>query len=143
MKLQDQVCSVGQAKKLKELGINFGIYSWAKAPDRSGVPEGYYSEIKYLVGGYSIVKRDSNIGSGNPLTWPALTVAELGVMIEDYADAVNRYVLMSGDNAQIVYGEDEEEIWMPTEAQGRAQVLIRAIETGHLEADEVNARLQS
>lgn len=132
MKLQDQVCTVEQAVRLKELGINqhyphSAHFMWFGNGDRNHIGE--------------------NIGVN--CIAAAFSCAELGLILEGWTSAINHYVIMSDkDNSAIpmwggVFGQDEDEIWMGCEAHVRAALLIKALEEGEIEVEEVNTRLTS
>lgn len=132
MKLSDQVCTLDQAKRLKELGINQEAYfSWFYATDRDDIPS------------LNKASRHDCAMCGHPITpyfaeVSAWTVAELGLMLPCGYDTMqcsgegwHGYDLDTGD-----YGP------YPTEAMCRGYMLIHLLETKTITAEEVNKRLQ-
>lgn len=147
MKLENQVCTLKQAKRLRELGIakeslfcyvsenlgNFEVvatfgYSWSDFPDYSSYKHKYF----------------------------AYTVAELGVMLPDFQHQNGKgfWISFPSHSSDIMKwigavetpNRDHSEtirhrIVHDTEAQARAAMLIYLIENNHITPDEVNKRL--
>lgn len=118
MKIQDQCCSLEQAKRLKELGVR-GESTFQCT--KNGIPQ------------------------TGPLMYQLWNVAELGVMLP--SEVYTRYTGSNPHhNAPWEWVDDAEGESLgvyDTEAQARAALLIHLIERDHTTADEVNARLNS
>lgn len=118
MKLENQVCSLDQAKRLKELGVNRqSIFNWNCQKD-------------YGFGGVMEDSEYWNISFQQPkllthLVYSAFTVAELGEMIpDDYYLPTNK-----GDAGWWISGRGNFESSLgKTEAQARAAMLIHLLE---------------
>lgn len=136
MKLQNQVCTLEQGKRLKELGIrqdashaawlrnecNKETEFWCWPVEAQGITNrGYSSPTKGCLEGFS-----------------AFTVAELGVMIGKGTNAAA--VLYDAVQGQM---NRSHSFTIALSAQFVANCLIGMLETGFLAADEVNARLCS
>ena len=115
MKLEDQVCSLDLAKRLKELGVKQDSYFYWCKPWPLGT--------EWLDGGdeYKIVD-----GVSNNSSYSAFTVAELGLLIPSE--------FQSGRNGQekwiCWYGKTEQMqiLTANTEADARANTLIYLVE---------------
>jgi hypothetical protein len=126
MKLQSQVCTLEQAKKLNELGVKQdSLFFWIDRKDKSRVVFlGMIEDIEKLA------------------TYSAFTVAELGVMLPCYY-----VVYYTGAYGYCVCRKMEEgELQRPllrgnTEAEARAAMLIYLLENDLTTAEEVNQRL--
>lgn len=131
MKLQDQVCSLEQAKKLQELGVvqdsqfyfDDGELFWA--PSVSAQPA-YYKE-------YNI--------------YAAFTTAELGVMLPPYPTCNWETYYQQGERSDCMmcYSQlmDKAFAVFKTEAFCRAQILIYMLEKRKILVEHVNQRLTS
>lgn len=117
MKLEDQVCNLELAKKLKELRVKQkSLWYWCltRLEDES------YFELN-----------DSNRHSSGHLFkkwYSAFTIAELGEMLPKTFGSMKSYTkgfICSHEN-------DEEIIYDKTEANARAKMLIYLIEKGFL-----------
>lgn len=144
MKLQNQVCSVEQAKRLKELGVNEKtFFSW---------------ELNYEPEPRLVVSVDWN--EINHLS--AYTVAEFGIMLPhpDNLTVLGGFVYMSQCDISSndgmpwyciwEYDTDKEERGMrreiisgKTEAEARAAMLIYLLEYNIITAEEVNEHLKA
>lgn len=142
MKLQNQVCSVGQGKKLFFLGIELNSH-FAWVSDIEGAP-------------FKLVKanfKKEHEGGG----YSAFTVSELGVMLPD-CNYEGDFLLSSPNMGKDINGNDSIgfSIWncfdkedfkpegfivYPTEAQARAALLIYHLENKQVTPQEVNERL--
>ena len=124
MKLENQVCSLELAKKLKELGVKQeSLFYWGKTLGKF--------EIIYFPG--NLTKSDAEIGRVS-----AFTVAELGEMLAKYNK--NRdFVVTNFDNEEDFewicqiqrFDSDDyigETFYAETEADARAKMLIYLIE---------------
>lgn len=135
MKLEDQVCTLEQAKRLKELGVLQG-HSYAAFIKNKCQQETKFWLMPVNSPGVSnegYEKWDSGCLNG----FSAFTSAELGQMLPFGYDTMQctgegwrGYDLDHGD-----YGPFE------TEAKARAAMLIQLLETNAITADEVNKRL--
>jgi hypothetical protein len=124
MKLENQICTLEQAKRLKELGI---------------CQDGYFHYGDRLDG-----PTESWMHEGDEdVFYAAFTVAELGVML-DYCSVTRSE--MPGYKGQFCFpgGPIKGEcLYFPTEAQARAQRLIIALEKEWTTVEEVNNRLKA
>lgn len=134
MKLENQVCSMQQAKHLAELGVeqHQSLFAWTCVmPDPSG--EQYSFEILYT---------DSPPQTLEEFIASAFTVAELGVMLP-----AGKYDTCGWSDGWRIYTEDGHDaigdVTFSSEADARASVLIHLLENKHITAEEVNNRLQS
>jgi hypothetical protein len=137
MKLIDQVITLSQAKRLKELGIRQDASHaawlrnechketefWCWPVEAQGITNrGYSSPAKGCLEGFS-----------------AFTVAELGVMLGTEEWSTNY------KKQNIFYWEAELFAFpfgaYPTEAEARAELLLHLIEGNYITVEEVNARL--
>lgn len=132
MKLHDQVCTIEQAKRLKELGIvQEAEFSWFVATD---------------VDDDSALNRSwksSCLTCGHPRTpyfeeLSAFTASELSLALPDY------FSVHRGNSGGYYCNKlmaTDPEATGPTMAQAMASRLITGLETGEFTADEVNKRL--
>lgn len=147
MKLQHQVCTVKQAKRLKELlshyqwkNVDFNFY-WMKTEATSN----YFLTTAERVGGYAY-----------PVdSVAAFTVAELGAMLPfellNPASMEHRRMITNSDFTvgiwkykflwRIRTSEGIAAVDFKTEAEARAAMLIYLLENELLTADEANQRL--
>ena len=129
MNLNDQVCSLSQAEKLKELGIEQrkGIFEWCVfMPDPTGehhfyAPVYFQEEIEQQLHEW--------IAS-------AFTVAELGIMLPEESTSWR-------DGTMWACGEMGTDLYMlgKTQAEAMAKELITLLETKDLTPEECNKRL--
>jgi len=126
MKLEDQVCSFDQARKLTELGVTLDTtFHWECFNFET--PKLAYLEAEDVIALYDYPES----------FYPALTVAELGVLLQPYT------VVRNVDNGKI-YWRLLDDYYLPkweskaplfykdTEAEGRAEALIWLIENGYV-----------
>ena len=152
MKIQDQVCSLEQAKKLSELGVNsqsLWYYIRADEYEFALVPDGWVvddavPDLRYWESVATCHEQYS-----------AFTVAELGVMLPHdleefqlstwYAPKRKLYRSQYRLNRGSISDEDFPEDFAQgtTEAECRASMLIHLLESGKLTPEEVNNRLTS
>lgn len=137
MKLEQQVVTLEQAKRLKELGVFENAFaSWVFDPLNER-----WDLSKLNVEQLQLVNPDKE-------AYPAFTVAELGVMLPDLY--ISGYA--SNKTATCCHYKEadkqrnvkEVEKWQGkgnTEAEARAAMLIYLLENGHTTAEEVNQRL--
>jgi hypothetical protein len=135
MKLELQVCTLEQAQRLYDLGIEQtgNAFNWIFD---SGMkwklfPDGYY-----------------NLEEEGIEVFAAYTVAELGVMLPyGYVTVIDEHINgdrcftnwhYEGDDLEIATGAKDA---FGTEAEARAALLIHLLETGKTTAEEVNNRL--
>jgi hypothetical protein len=154
MKLKDQVCTLEQAKKLKELGV-----------DQRSL---WYWEVLKLTGVEGVAKERITVrfNIGHPISsgvveqqYSAFTVAELGIMLPNvsgdyvtssyYNDHMGLWYceyrkLSVKDNDHEPYDETwvlEKEEEGETEAEARATLLIVLLEQQKINAPSVNQLL--
>lgn len=154
MKLQDQVITLEQAKRFKELGVTSETFMvWMEAEELDG--EGNHKEwvpalfVEIQSNGMDMTcvselpdgcTNDDNECHNTRGSYPAYTVAELGVMIP------NCYSTMKLHEGWRVYNEEDQdgtgkdEIF-DTEAQARGAALIYLLETNIMTAEQCNAPL--
>lgn len=132
MKIENQCCTLEQAKKLKELGV---------VQRRSGfiwVGNGRKNWLEFHQGQNGLAV--------------AYNVAELGVMLPDslpIEDGNNwswyhRHNWKGESVGYSAYGAKSiEQAWFTTEAEARAAMLIHLLETGKITAEQVNNRLSN
>lgn len=133
MKLEDQVCTLEQAKRLKSMGVEQdSICQWNLLPGISPTPALFYS-----------------VQPVNEHSFAAFTVAELGVMLGC------NYHSMQGPDKYWLTCIWHEDTWVNvgslyrsfpnryfTEAEARAALLIFLIKKAET-PDEVNQRLNA
>ncbi len=128
MKIENQVCTLEQAKRLKELGISQAGYFFIN-------PKGETVE-QWM------------IDVAPPVVCSAYTVGELGIMLPEFNNTVR--IFSDYHNAFSFCGYNEKgriipleclEKYASTEAQKRAEMLIYLLETKVITAEEVNQRL--
>lgn len=154
MELSKQVCSLEQAKKLKELGVNADSLFYHVTNENW--PNGKHEDIIHINfhGTYKAI---------GCTFYPAFTVAELGVMMPTDEDGVGEYYsmkdfgfLIGSGNKHDVDGFSVSEAFpvnrlyqIPeglngvflTEAQARAGLLIHLLQNGKVTSSDCNARL--
>lgn len=137
MKLQDQVITIDQAKRLKELGI---------------AQESFF---RHQHNPETIYRRESQtIDSGDftvmdPGEWfAAFTVAELGAMLPGSVAFGSKRgslkIIRTGDYWEVRYSDQQSDFAMETgktEAQARGEMLIYLLHCKLLPPEEANARL--
>lgn len=141
MKLSDQVCTLEQAKRLKELGVlQNSEWHWIYP-----VKESVISSLIDIYHKSFVVEilSDTNENRWNA-QFPhshaaAYSVAEMGVMLHWGNDTM--YHTNQGWGT---FDMDETHIGpYPTEAEARGALLIHLLETNAITADEVNKRLEN
>lgn len=153
MKLQDQVCTLEQGKKLIELGvISYGLYVHVQ---NRVLPEDNNIKPKEQTGAW---KAYGKVRDGGVINYyPAFTVAELGVMLpcesgiigwevhyNDHLGVWNCAIMdlvkwEGGGTIPPTAYESEEE----TMAQAMADTLIHCLENKLTTPEEVNNRLSN
>ena len=130
MRIEDQVCSLENAKRLKELGVK---------------RESYFLHCKPFICIRSYVKERWAFGldhSGHDV-YPAYTVAELGEMLPNEIDdgTGNYFIFQSG---QLRGYRDVTGRWLlelqgtRKETDARAMMLIWLLENNYITTEEVN-----
>ena len=123
MKLEDQVCSLELARRLKELGVKQeSFFLWMTFRNLSSTTP--HERLTYLATGderYEISGRSFNVEQEH---FAAFTVAELGEMLPS-----ETYSLKHWDGWRCVYAPSgpQSEI-ANTEADARARMLIHLLE---------------
>lgn len=138
MKLQDQVCTMQQGRRLIELGIEpISIFShYIIMPSITG------DEWHYDIG----LSEYYDSGTLQERSSPAFTVAELGVLLPSNTAS---YLPLGEkdkwwtDHKFIRHDVTDDSCLAPTEAQSRAALLVHLLETNQITADEANKRLES
>ena len=129
MELSKQVCSLEQAKRLKELGVEQeSLFYWTSD-----------SQPDYYLRQGEITCDDD---------YSAFTVAELGVMLPIFYVSGkaqdNNYTCAHYQEATVSRKLRDVKSWPgrgKTEAESRAAMLIYLLENGDTTAEEVNKRL--
>ena len=148
MRLELQVCTADQARRLKELGVAqnsfFGITQEGNIISKHSQGLALYA-----------IATETNA---------AFTVAELGQMLPEYVDKGSRtfrrvqwsnrpsdgnplvhaeeYRLAYRQSSEDCFGEFPDNFHFSTEAQIRAAVLIHLLETKLIQVEDVNQRLK-
>lgn len=161
MKIENQVCSLEQAKRLEELGITSkSLFYWIpwKAIDFDGVFIGQECDKGFV---HILNGEVETLGAGE--CFPAFTAAELGVMLPEEIDHPHNehssYYISYGfsdtpeggikgraicwyeDNDLAPHLETLKITSGETEAQCRAKMLIELLESKLITPEEVNKRL--
>lgn len=121
MRLEEQVCTLDQSRKLRKLGIESeSNFNWAFNGKEArliwGNTDEYGARYTYWV------------------KLPAYSVAELGDLLPDKAKALTGEINIIGshkfDGEYNCFWQHQYNIIAPTEAQARAAMLIHLIENG-------------
>lgn len=159
MKIENQVCSLEQAKKLDELGVKYKDYQYAyvdftTASGQEAVlcrPASHVEERQrewawFMVGSHSeeiTAEIDEDTVSADGGIYPAFTVAELGVMLPLNCDSIKDQtaskVIFWACNEGLT--GDCNEVNGANEAEARAAMLIYLLENNLTTPEEVNTRL--
>ena len=132
MKLEQQVCTLEQAKRLKELGISGETaFAYFIAPSHAGICLGDSGNLRHV---WAL--------TGNPYDRedvefiPTFTVSELGRMIGPNTRAASKFhdAVMNRINQSF-------SMQVATSVQFVANCVIGLIETGVLEIEDANRRL--
>lgn len=154
MKLQDQVCTLEQAKKLKELGVDqSSLFSWC-GDETNRLMDGGASGIEYGKWVFVNTTKPANnqeedhrdlVPSAKPFA-AAFTVAELGVMLP--AGYCSGNGIVSGKTkwcakakSNVWFDDTITETVEGTEAQARAEMLMYLLGNKIITSEEVNSRL--
>lgn len=129
MDIQKQCCSLEQAKKLKELGVEYSDCFWMFIKSSTVTDDNHFLADKPTAGviGYTEMI-------------PAFTVTELGVMLPEFCDSRKDgswWVCEEGLTGDCVGFHDD------TETEARAAILIYLLENNLTTAEECNKRLSS
>jgi hypothetical protein len=157
MKLENQLCSLERAKRLKELGIiQESLFFWYRAPHDNGKDE--YWETDEIVYKPWFVNTSFPEDECEGCTfyahgteqYSAYTVAELGRMLPTSL-ALNeghnwsfyhRHNWKGESVGYSAYGVNSiEQGWYTKESESRADMLIHLLESGLITADECNKKL--
>lgn len=123
MELEDQVCLLDQAKKLKELGVaQLTLFTWKVNNVQSVVTT---TPMAYWIDKYA-----PQIGN---TYYAAFTVAELSIMLLEYAETY----FTEGGKWRI----GDADFDFDTQAEASAGRLIYLIENDILTVEEINNRL--
>ena len=163
MTLENQVCSLEQSKKLKELGVKqFSLFYHFPNPNRKEIKK------KYKIPDYNVLYVKNQIGKewesiaelfirGGVFTstYSAFTVSELGVMLPEYypswrfkvknaikwiTTVITKDKVKDGNTINTV---NEFDRYAKNEAQARANLLIVLLENNVIKVSDVNKRLIS
>lgn len=142
MKPEQQVCTLEQGRRLKELGITgCSLFYWVDltAYGKKMAPNGYeimpHDEATHESKGCCFTDFDT--------TFNAFIVSELGQMCNSETCTMRTGTEMS-EYANWEWqhqGNDQALGLFNTEAEARAALLIHLLETNHLTAEEANKRL--
>lgn len=156
MDIKNQVCSLEQAKRLKELGVKHPGYFCYAHPVKE-VHKGFDGEATDYIEEYKdepeLMDLSAAMWNGLPYCH-AYTVAELGVMIDDFVSHARRIDYGWEVRFKQRIPPEKEKfvstlelngtfITRATEAQARGHLLIYLLETGWLDAEKSNDRLRS
>ena len=151
MKIENQVCTLEQAKKLKELGVSQDSYfSWCGSEENrlmencsKGVEYGpwlFISTTKPFNNMEEDYRRD--VPSAKPFA-AAFTVAEIGVMLKElcYCQFLSgeRNWISSDCGSFTTYPEDD--CTAKTMVESMAIMLIHQLENEIIEVEDCNSRL--
>lgn len=156
MKLEDQVASVEQCKKLKELGIaQKGCFSWLYSPLNSNYGISHHNEESLEILAMSNPKSiewKERIERG---IFSAFSVAELGLMLPDLLETdLYQYELVcikeADDEWLCRYVRNNNTLDLhpkadfgtgETEAEARADLLISLLEDKLISVEKINKKL--
>jgi len=122
MKLEDQVCSLELAKKLKGFGVKQDSYFyWTKTV--AGKRWKVFT-VDYL----------KHFHKYEEERYSAFTVAELGEMLPDYCDFTQKHTNVNTKEVWYRCYYEGTNFWFDekTEAEARAKMLIYLLETGFI-----------
>lgn len=140
MKIENQVCTLEQAKKLKELDVRpYSMWVWVPP-----FPV-FNSETRLvLIGEFQNALKSSILSEEAKKlvdSYPAFTVAELGVMLPNYYESHKGAMDDTWYCVMLEGGDGEYFAIEKTESEARADVLIYLLENNLTTAEEVNQRL--
>lgn len=130
MKIENQVCTLQQAKKLKELGVKQESTLYWIHDNQLAYPDNEYNGNKRAVITYGIYGRIGVEVTEVSIIASAFTVAELGEMIVHNSDRRAVYRI----DGVWKFVDEKTDLWneFTTEAQARAAILIHLIESSLL-----------
>ncbi len=132
MKIVQQVCTLDQAKKLKELGVmQISYFYWWRS---------YLARLGEWA--HTLGERDDDDKVNS--RWAAYSVAELGEMLPTGYDTMRLHSEDSDDCEWYCY-DDTASRWphaFQTEAECRAAMLIHLIENNLIKVEDINNRLK-
>lgn len=131
MKIENQVCTLEQAKKLKELGVEQDSISWWKCNDDQNV----------VICGCTKKMNEKHFSFNN--WFSAFTVAELGVMLPNYEESHKATDTKGYWYCGSLEEQDNDWVVADTQAEAMAKRLIGLIEYKRVQVEEVNNRLQN
>jgi hypothetical protein len=135
MKLEDQVCSPEQSKRLKELGVDDSLYCWVYPIDNNK----FSSSKGICERGWAKQIVDENEGNEfDHEMAPAFTVSELAAMIGKGTQAAS--LVYDAVQARMNQSHSFTICYSP---QFLANCVIGLLETKRLTPAEVNERLKS
>jgi hypothetical protein len=159
MKLETQVASFEQSKKLKELGVvQDANFFWGKDLTKSTTKMMLYSKNDILlnmalIDKYIVPKLNLNIWLKEKNLFAAFTVAELGIMLPEYYPSW-RFTFKKAKkwlstviikdkvkDGKTVTTANEFDRYADTEAQARAIILIDLLKNEVINVKDVNNRL--
>lgn len=137
MKIQDQVCTQEQGKRLISLGINkFGLFVHYT---NKVLPMDFGIKPKEQTASWAAIGEIKNGGAID--YYPAFTVAELGVMLPTLG--IKRCKSNNGRGSDYYWLEYESQDWSDlNEAQLLAKFIIYLLENKLATAEEINKRLK-
>lgn len=150
MKLQDQVCTLEQAKQLRELGVSQdSLFSWC-GDETNRLMDGGASGVEYGKWVFVNTTKSANnqeedhrdlVPSAKPFA-AAFTVAELGVMLPTLG--IKRVKSNNGQGQDYHWLEFKSQDWSDiNEAQLLSKFLIYLLEEKIITPEEVNNRLSN
>lgn len=142
MKLSDQVCTLQQAKRLKELGIaQEGLYTWLFSPLSGDWAISHQTAEALHILKYANPKSKEWAERKERGWYSAFSVAELGSIAGGCCVTFNTIGNGRWEWEHKVTGDGDGPF--ETEAEARANFVIHLLETGSLTAEEANKRLQA
>lgn len=142
MKLENQVCTLQQAKRLKELGITQDSFFYHIEA---------FNDIAYMNKICQIKGFDNSTYSGQYI-YSAYTTSEIGVMLPrkyvsektQWEDISKKYICgVPYPDGEDNYDYSNNSQFGATEAEARAAMLIYLLENNLTTASEVNERLKN
>lgn len=125
--LEQQVCSLELAKKLKALGVKQESYFlWCEIKESGGSITSHVFACEHEnAEDFAMVKGDEVVG-----VYSAFTVAELGEMLPRQCTQSRTEEEVRVHYAWGLSGYEENNFFAATEADARAKMLIHLLETG-------------
>jgi hypothetical protein len=160
MKLSNQICSIEQAKELRELGVKQdSLFYHFPNPNTPSIKKKYKLpdyDVRYgkeLIGKETHSIRTLVLRGDFQSTFSAFTVGELSLMLGDYypswsfkfkgkqkwiATTITKDMHKDG---KTITTEPSFDRYDKTQAQALATLLIATIKVGHIKVKDVNKRL--